>query len=210
MEQLYELLKNPFDGLLKDEDIQERCRIIAKELFDSYCIKCKEKEFYFAEIEFYYWQKNQWEKDWNRVTYPRDGYEAKDLFFHTSGIDICFESSYNDAKFGGILVRSIIDKDNNIIAGPWNCMLHILNECTGGEMPRLEESQLRSHNPIIKATHRALGEKDMVKEIKNPLSLCFYDAFPEDKWNFVKESFDKETGKRFYQKTYYKKDRFSL
>ena len=210
MEELYELLKNPFDGLSKDEDIQERCRKIAQELFDNYCIKCKGKEFYFLEIEFYYWQKNRWEKEWNKVTYPRDGYKAKDLFFHTSGIDICFESSYDEAKFGGILVRSVIDKENNIIAGPWNCMLHILNECKGGEMPRLENSQPRSHTLKIKATHRALGEKDMAKEIKSPLSLCFYDAVPEDKWNFVKEGFDKETGKRIYKKTYYKKDRFSL
>ena len=50
----------------------------------------------------------------------------------------------------------------------------------------------------------------MAKEIKSPLSLCFYDAVPEDKWNFVKEGFDKETGKLIYKKTYYKKDRFSL
>lgn len=210
MEELYELLKNPFDGLSKDEDIQERCRRIAQELFDNYCIKCKEKEYYFAEIEFYYYEKGKWEEEWNKVTYPRDKYKAKDLFFHTSGIDICFESSYNEAKFGGILIRSIIDRKNNIVAGPWNCMLHILNECIGGEMPRLEKSQPRSHIPQIKATYRALGEKDMVKEIKSPLSLCFYDAVPENKWNFAKESFDKETGKRFYQKTYYKKGRFSL
>jgi hypothetical protein len=210
MEELYELLRNPFDGLSKDEDTQERCRRIAQELFDNYCIKCKEKEYYFAEIEFYYWQKDRWEKDWNKVTYPRDGYKAKDLFFHTSGIDICFESSYDDAKFGGILVRSVIDKENNIIAGPWNCMLHILNECKGGEMPRLEKSQPRSHIPQIKATYRALGEKDIINEKKGPLSLCFYDAIPEDRWRFEKESYDKATGKRIYPKTYYKKDRFSL
>ena len=210
MEELYELLRNPFDGLSKDEDIQKRCFSIAQELFDNYCIKCKDKEFYFVEIEFYYWQKDRWENDWNKVTYPRDGYKAKDLFFHTSGMDICFESSYDDTKFGGILVRSIIDKENNIIAGPWNCMLHILNECKGRKMPRLDKSQPRSHIPQIKATYRALGEKDMIKEKESSLSLCFYDAIPEDKWNFVKESFDKETGKRFYQKTYYKKDRFSL
>ena len=44
MEKLYELLKNPFEGLSKNEDIQERCRKIAQELFNNYCIKCKGKE----------------------------------------------------------------------------------------------------------------------------------------------------------------------
>ena len=210
MEKLYELLKNPFGGLSKDEDIQERCYSIAQELFDKYCIKCKEKEYYFAEIEFYYWEKGQWEKEWNKVTYPRDGYEAMDLFFHASGIDICFDSSYDKAQFGGILIRSIIDKDNNVIAGPWNSMLHILGACKGGEMPKLGQSPSRDHIPTIKATYRVLGEKDMIKERTNPLSLCFYDALSADKWNFVKESFDKETGKRINTKTYYKKDRFSL
>ena len=210
MEQLYEWLMNPFDGLSKDEDIQEKCLKIANELFNNYCIKCNGHELYFAEIEFYYWQKEQWEKEWNKVTYPRDGYKAKELFFHPSGIDICFESSYGEARFGGILIRSIIDKDDNIIAGPWNCMMHILGECKGGEMPKLEKTQPRSHIPQIKTTHRVLGKKDMVNEIKNPLKLCFYDAVPADKWIFVKESFDKKRGKRIYPKTYYKIDRFSL
>lgn len=210
MEKLLKLLKDPFLGVSEDEDIQNRCLTIAQELFYNYCIKCKNIEYYFAEIEFYYWQKGQWEKDWNSVTYPRDGYTAKELFFHVSGMDICFDSSYDEAKFGGILVRSIMDKDDNIVAGPWNSMLQILRACKGGEMPIVDKSQTRNHTPKIKATYRALGEKDMAMEMKSPLSLCFYDAISSEKWNFVKEKFDKETGKRSYPKNYYKKERFSL
>ena len=114
MEELYELLKKPFDGLSKDEDIQGRCRSIAQELFDNYCIKCKEKEYYFAEIEFYYYEKGKWEEEWNKVTYPREC-KAGGLFYHLSGVDICLDSNLRkekgvfSGKGGGLLIRSIVD-----------------------------------------------------------------------------------------------------
>lgn len=209
MKDLKELLGNPFEGLTNDE-IQKKCANIAKELFNNYCIKCKDSEYYFTEIEFYYYEKSKRKEEWTKVTYPRDGYSAKELCFHTSGIDICFDSFYDNARFGGILIRSIMDKNDNIIAGPWNCMLQILKACKGGGMPTIEESQRTNYTPNIKTTYRALGEKDMVAEKKSSLSLCFYDAIPADKWNFVKESFDKANCKRIYPKTYYKKERFSL
>lgn len=100
----------------------------------NYCIKCNEKEFFFAEIEFYYWDKNHWNEKWNRVTYPRICNPGK-LFYHLSGIDICFDSYYNErnlndeARFGGILIRAIRSEDGIVIAGPLNCMLSLLNEC---------------------------------------------------------------------------------
>ena len=133
MEELIKLLENPFDDVTTKEAFQTKCEEIATKLFNDYCINCNGKKFYFAEIEFYYWQKEKWKEKWNKVTYARDGYNGGDLFFHLSGIDICFESTFdknNDFKnphFGGILIRSIIEKHNNVTSGPWNVMMKILN-----------------------------------------------------------------------------------
>ena len=64
MENLIEKLINPFAGLDKDE-FQNKCNEIAKTLFNDYCINCNGKEFYLAEIEFYYQEKNKWDDKWN-------------------------------------------------------------------------------------------------------------------------------------------------
>lgn len=174
MEEIKEILENPFDGLTK-EQFQNKCFDIATKLFCNYCINCNGKQFYFAEIEFYYYQKGKWEEDWNKVTYARDGYSAGELFYHLSGVDICFDSSYEKRKFGGILIRSIIDTDNNVTAGPWNCMLQLLNNCKTSSVPLLEKlEETRQIEP--KRTLRALGGKDMENfENNNQLKLCFYD-----------------------------------
>ena len=215
MKTLIEILENPFDKITTKDDFQNKCEEIAKNLFNDYCIKCNgkesKKEFYFAEIEFYYWQKDKWDEKWNQVTYARNGYEAGDLFFHLSGIDICFKSSYSDAKFGGILIRSIMDECGKVVAGPWNSMMAILNACKGGSMPHLFGETKRQHTPTVVSTYRQLGEVDMVEEEKNPLHLCFYDkGVAKDDWNSEKIVFDKESGKvkEPNPKFYYNKSRF--
>lgn len=104
MEELKNLLTNPFDG---KEDFQAVCEEIARKLFSHYCINCNGKEYYFAEIEFYYRNEeiSKWNNDWNKVTYSnRTGYEAGSLFYHLSGVDICFECT--EKRYGGILIRS--------------------------------------------------------------------------------------------------------
>lgn len=225
MENLIEQLKNPFDGLTKDE-FQGKCFDIAKTLFSDYCINCNGKEFYFAEIEFYYWDKDNWNEKWNRITYPRIS-EAKDLFFHLSGVDICFKSYYNEeklddeAKFGGILIRAIRDNKGHIIAGPWNCMLKMLNECKGGQMPQIIKLKTSCNSKDnIRKTYRSLGEKDMKgeKEIamgkETPLNLCFYDYryLNDTKKNQLKTkkiAIDKNLGKLKSYTSSYKTDRFN-
>ncbi len=215
MKELKQMLENPFDTIETKENFQEKCEQIAKDLFSKYCIKCKEKEFYFAEIEFYYWQKGKWDEKWNQVTYARDGCEAGELFFHPSGVDICFDSTFDEKngcknpKFGGILIRSIMDECGKVVAGPWNSMMAILNACKGGSMPHLFGATKRQHTPTVMSTYRQLGEVDMVEEEKNPLHLCFYDvAIPKDNWNFEKKSFNKTEAKEETTKTYYNKTRF--
>ncbi len=210
MEELIENLKNPFENLSKEE-IQKKCSDIAKDLFCNYCINCNDNKYYFAEIEFYYWEKNWNKMDYNaHVTYPRDGYDAKDLLYHLSGVDICFKSSFKEAKFGGILIRAIRDKEGNITAGPWNCMLKILNECNGGNMPKIESLKEPCNNDDnIKNTFRALGKSDMNAEKDNPLKLCYYDSsIPSIKWKSNKKIFNKKDGCIIDRQCSYKTDRF--
>lgn len=213
MEELKKLLTDPFDGVI---DINEKVKKIAETLFRDYYIDCNGKKFYFAEIEFYYWQSDEFDKgfnqEWNRVTYPRKK-KAGQLLFHLSGVDICFESSYDEdpAKFGGILIRSIKDEKDEVIAGPWNCMLEILNVCDGKTMPQIKKLN-KPHNNKMESTYRALGKDDIDKEKVNPLKLCFYDSsIPKEDWGKkLKISLVKKTGKLEWHKSSYKTDRFEL
>ena len=113
MGNLIEKLTNPFKGLKENNEFQDECFEIAKDLFRNYCINCNRTEYHFAEVEFYYYDSEQYLQNreqykWQRVTYPRKC-KAGQLFYHLSGVDICFESDYNNqkAKFGGILIRAI-------------------------------------------------------------------------------------------------------
>lgn len=100
---------------------------LAEKIIKNYCIKCGDKEYRFAEIEFYYYDKDVLNEEWNRKTYPRTAKPGQ-LFFHYSGVDICFGSSIEDGYFGGILIRSLYDeKENRYITGPLLCMNEILN-----------------------------------------------------------------------------------
>lgn len=209
MENLIEKLEHPFDGLTKDK-FQYKCFDIAKDLFENYCINCNGKEYYFVEIEFYYWEKNKWNEKWNRVTYPRNGYKAGALFFHLSGFDICFESSYEKAMFGGILIRSIMNENKEIFAGPLNCKDIILNSCGIENMPILMDiKQERKWSPDVRQTHRLLGKEDMNNNIDGNLNLCFFDKKTFDNWSQQKKSFDKNKGCEIEKKGTYNVDRFS-
>lgn len=56
-------LKNPFDGISNYESFKAKCRDIASKLFNNYGIKCNNKIFRLAEIEFYYYDSEQYLKD---------------------------------------------------------------------------------------------------------------------------------------------------
>lgn len=207
MEKLIEKLKNPFGGLTED-GFESTCFKIAEELFRDYCINCDGTEYYFAEIEFYYWNKGKWDEKWNRVTYPRDGYEAGTLFYHLSGFDICFDSSYKKERFGGILVRSVMNENNEVIAGPLTCKDKILNTCGKRNMPLLEKiTKKRDWQPQVRPTNRMLGKEDMKNKIDKGFNLCFYDS-KIDNWNPKKKRFDKSKGCEFESKSSYNIDRF--
>ena len=213
-----ELLKNPFDGLTKNEEFQGKCADIARELFCNYRIECGNKTFRFAEIEFYYYDRNAYLKDnkqfkWQEVTYPRDDYKAGQLFYHLSGIDICIDSQYKnekeDIKFGGILIRAIKDENGLIVAGPLNCKDEILNACKDGNMPKLtklEESEKQNINP--KPTYRSLGKTGTDMENDR---LCFYDnSIGIGDWNPERDRFVTKTGTIEKKKGSYDTSKFNV
>lgn len=205
-EKLMGLLSNPFEGLENNNasefQFQNKCKKIAEELLKNYCIHCGEKTYYLAEIEFYYRDKDiaKWDNEWNKVTYSnRNGFEAGSLFYHLSGVDICFDCTAN--RYGGILIRSIVEKNNNdeiITIGPLTCVNKMLNDCKGDKMPFVDKTKLVRSIEIC-STYRYLGKKDFNKigssdnNKDENLMLAFFDKkLEEAKWNKARSSYYKE------------------
>ena len=223
MKELNDLLKSPFDGLKQDDvvGIQNRCFIIAKTLFENYSIVCGDKVYRFAEIEFYYYKKeesdkNNFDKDWNRETYPRNK-DAGDLFFHYSGVDICFQCHYDDidknneyGEFGGILIRSLRD-GTKIFAGPLFCANLMLNACKE-HMPTLQKGDCQQCT-LVSATRFGISS-DKNQEKDKELFLCYYATYVDGKelnWDETSEriAWNKKSGVFKKQTRNYRKDRLN-
>lgn len=195
-------LKDPFVGLDNNnvDDVQHKCAELAKELFNNYYIKCKDKKYYLAEIEIYYFKDGCLNDKWNEVTYPRMGYRAGSLFYHLSGMDICFESNLEKrngvlyGKGGGILIRSIVDEKNNLIVGPLTCVNVMLNNCKDRKMPQLKRLST-SRNIIPMPTYRFLGKHDFENigsgNRDGELKLAYYDktTISPELWNKARSSY---------------------
>ena len=109
-------------------NIEHRFQKIAELLFQEYCIKKGNDQYKFLEIEFYYYTKGFEDI----ITYPRTVSSGK-WFFHDSGVDITFDSKCidtdcscdkrkpNEDYFGGILIRSLLKNDKELITGPLKC-----------------------------------------------------------------------------------------
>ena len=107
---------------------------IAKALLTEFAIQKGEQLFYITDIEFYYYADDH--KDF--ITYPRKCH-AGEWFFHASGVDISFKSHIefdketfkpilnSDAKFGGILIRSIIPANESLECDAKRLIDHPLN-----------------------------------------------------------------------------------
>ena len=157
-------------------------------MLNSYGIQCGSKKYYFAEVEFYYYEINRWDKEWNEKTYPRTGKKAGSLFFHYSGLDICFESKFEEGKFGGILVRSLKDEAGLFITGPSVCSLEIINACNEQkvwpELVQMSNEGCRLCGKPI--TRYGITYKD--KQVDR--LLCFYDERLKEK---LKNEFENAT-----------------
>ena len=190
--------KETINSILKindNENILQQFSDIADKLMHYFCIRCGEKEYRFAEIEFYYYDKQHHHEEWNKKTYPRTNKSAGKLFFHYSGVDICFDSSYDNGRFGGILIRSLAEINDNItqryINGPLLCANEIMNSCAENrEWPEIVNTDYWMCQ--IETTSRyGISYKNNIFIDK----LCFYDKAMRQKttnklanatWNYDK------------------------
>ena len=94
---------------IRREDFQT----VAKELMNHYCVLKHDSRydsdliFRFAEIEFYLYDAS--EQNVDVKTYSRDCL-CGEWFFHSSGVDIAFETVRDGdelIRFGGILIRGV-------------------------------------------------------------------------------------------------------
>lgn len=217
MEDLIKELEDPFYGVKTAKRFQDKCHAIAKMLFDKYCIRCCNANtvayYYFAEIEFYYYDKKNFNCDWNWKTYPRTDKSAGEIFFHYSGFDICFKSDFNEGKFGGILIRSLKDENRKYITGPSVCAQELLNFCskhkTMFEVVPIPKDKCDgkcelSDSPITRFGIDDKGkdnDKDNNKDKDEIPLLCFYDKNLFEKYTSEKVNFERfENAKWDYDK----------
>lgn len=128
-----------------DTDIDTDIKELVKELMNEYCIYNGQYHYRPIEIEFYIYDKDNHA---DTHVYYRNK-KAGELFFHYSGMDICFESSSpqpnngnKDVRFGGILIRALerVGSDNQLFGGPLVCMCEIINTAT--EKCKVEKSPI--------------------------------------------------------------------
>lgn len=118
------------DAIVSNPDVDGELRHIAKTLMDEYCIFNGEYIYRPIEIEFYIYDTIEHP---DTHVYPRDRKEAGELFFHLSGMDICFKSSLEEGRFGGILIRALEREKNGertLFGGPLVCKDEVLNTAT--------------------------------------------------------------------------------
>ena len=160
--------------------------------------------------------KNNFDKDWNRETYPRNK-NARDFFFHYSGVDICFQCHYDDidkdneyGEFGGILIRSLRDGEK-ILAGPLFCANMMLNACKE-HMQNLKKGDYQQCT-LVSATRFGISS-DKNQEKSKELFLCYYATYVDGKelnWDTTSEriAWNKKSGVFKKQTRNYRKDRFN-
>ena len=158
---------------------------LASCIMNNYCIYNGSYHYRPIEIEFYVYKHGEHE---DCHVYPRIK-KAKDIFFHYSGMDICFNTSENKDCFGGILIRALErEEDKQFIGGPLVCVNEVLNTATG---------ILVVENKKIKEPKNAdqFGQRVGINALKN-----VEDQFYQKEYRFVREDIKE---KKFAQRTIY-------
>ena len=192
---ILDVLATPLDYITSDGNVQLELlpslfENIAEVLFEGYdVVVCdcegEEHSYAFAEIEFYYHKKGVVDGNLFRCAYPRTC-EAGKFLFNDSGVDLCFESNadIDDYYFGGILIRSLIDKDNQIIGGPGRCANELDFHCRKDGAP-----QLRKRKKVevkINKTIRQGIDCDVDKDGHAIENFCYYIDRPKEAWTRTK------------------------
>ena len=223
---------NVLNNYASIEDFQVYYDDIAKYIFGNVAVVISEGNnrtiYYLDEIEFYYNNlsqekidsakgvkgKNITEEEKRYIyhfscTYKRDK-EANQLFWHYSGVDICFQSFMDRNCYGGILIRSLTKEyiDNKgevvreLIAGPLRCSNELMNQsillnC----VPHIEEIKWPNYRIVnvnsIGSTIRQGIEtkyKDVLESIYNEKDrknykfpfFCYFIKKEENEWKSAK------------------------
>jgi hypothetical protein len=213
------VLENPLDFIDSTDTEEIKIKIsnlfnkIARMLFERYDIliwdsKGKEHYYSFAEVEFYYHKKGILDRDVDNCVYPRTC-EAGKFLWHDTGVDICFKSECDieNYYFGGILIRSLIEKESNqIIGGPGRCANELAFLCRVGDTPHLvpkkkEEkivcesvlcedgdtcSKKKEENIVCKTIRQGI-DCDVDIDGKAKVEYCYFIRMKDGNWNRMKE-----------------------
>lgn len=171
---IYNLLNHKDKLNISFEEFFMAC---AKDVMNNICIFNGKYTYHPIEIEFYIYDKKRHP---DILVYPRDKKEAGDILFHLSGMDICFKSSIEDSRFGGILIRALErEEDGKQFGGPLICKDEVLNNAT-------QKCEIRScpkefKNNILKVTQR--------KGFKKPKGSK--DIYWDKNYRFVRDNVQK-------------------
>ena len=177
---------------------------LAKEIMNKIFIFNGKHKYHPIEIEFYVYDKKNHA---DIHVYPREA-EAGDIFFHLSGMDICFESSFEEKegtiRFGGILIRALEREDRKRFGGPLTCVNEVLNTAT--EHPHTVYLEPKEKHTVIKHLGKRKGINKYEKK-KDDYWDAKYRFFRDDFIDFLMmedETFDFDEGHKKPRKRKYK------
>ena len=181
MESLQTLLSIP--RILSCEDVQGELKSLAGKLMNEYCISNGKHTYRLLEIEFYIYLKDISKSEKRHAdehVYPRTA-ETGRIFFHQSGMDICFTSSMEDGYFGGILIRALEREDGENFGGPRICAYEVLNSASG--MCVVQECECDKKLSFDVEASERIG----IKEWTDSKDKSWKDEYYNKKYRFVRK-----------------------
>ena len=199
------LKEDELKGYSTIKEFQDYFDKIAKYIFGNVAICAGGVLYHLAEIEFYY-KNAKVNTDTFTRTYKRDR-KAGQLFWHYSGVDICFSTLDNQQSYGGILIRSMLKEvkagnkvQYELMTGPMRCANELINQCViseKGKLPFLAISSIKVENDIIAtirqgvetsksgSTKADIENRWKNKFIENIPCFCYYIKRTRDEWNHM-------------------------
>lgn len=158
----------------------DKIKEFAEYLMSHYCLDNGTDKYQLLEMEIYnddmeYNQMTEDKKKDKNITYPRVK-KALDIFYHYTGLDICFESN-GKTHSGGILIRAVKKLDggeDTFIGGPLKLKDTILNEATS------------------KIYAKALNQVLSVELNKPTLRIGVHMGRSTKEWRFVVKGYEKK------------------
>ena len=179
---------------------EEGLNTLATRILNEICICNGKHKYHPIEIEFYIYDK---EEHPDIHVYPRDNKKAGDLFFHLSGMDICFESSIKDGRFGGILIRALEREDGKRLGGPLTCKDEVLNSANARCVTKMCEKEL-SYSISNTKQRKGINKYEKKKDDYWDAKYRFFRHDFIDSLTMEDETFDFDEGHKKPRKRKYK------